>query len=466
MQVIFAGVDVPYWDEWDGELVAVYQPWFEGRMSVWHLALPHNEHLLFFHRLFCLITVAVHGSWSPKLLMLIQSGIAALTAGILTLQCRWTMPKWSATLILTINLVCFASPYLYVNTLTSFQSTFVMSNLWMLLAFSLASKESLSVWYDIGLVVICVCALLTFGVGLLVPAALAVYFAYQLVTDRRAADAVRVIVYLVMTLLAFKLLPRVPHHDAIKAQSMSDYLWALAKYLSFPSRPFVGVGLLCFWLPLLWALLTGEFFKREKRFFALISVWSLGLLLASSYTRGGGGAGPASRYRDLFLMSWPWSLVWLQSFIDQSQNQERARLQAFWRAAMFMSLALIVPMSLSAVPELRKIRVQRKAMRRQVKGLVRLMENRPELGLQALKQSIPGENLPYPRWQRMAEILSDPKQRAILPEAVQPEPGRQAQRLQFLLSKAFAILLCLLSVPAARCVWLFERRARSSPAEA
>src|SRR5690348_12953448 len=47
-----SGTSLPFWDQWNGQGISVFLPCLQHRLSFANLLAPHNEHRIFFTRLY------------------------------------------------------------------------------------------------------------------------------------------------------------------------------------------------------------------------------------------------------------------------------------------------------------------------------------------------------------------------------------------------------------------------------
>src|SRR5580704_8303524 len=60
---------LPYYDQWDGEAIDLYVPYYEHALSFMDLFKAHNEHRIFFTRVYDLILLLLNGQWDSQLQM-------------------------------------------------------------------------------------------------------------------------------------------------------------------------------------------------------------------------------------------------------------------------------------------------------------------------------------------------------------------------------------------------------------
>ena len=73
-------VKVPFWDQWDAEAGAVLIPFNECGLSWRAMFTPHNEHRVFFTRLYALDVVLANGQWDPRVQQVCNAAMHSFTA--------------------------------------------------------------------------------------------------------------------------------------------------------------------------------------------------------------------------------------------------------------------------------------------------------------------------------------------------------------------------------------------------
>ena len=125
------GTPLPFWDQWE-EARVVYLPFFGGKLALADLFSTHNEHRIFFTRIYGLALLLLNGQWDGQLQMVVNAIIHCTTlAGLGWLMSRWLERKYWILVWLPLVLV-LALPFGWENSLAGFQSQF-----YFLLVFSL-----------------------------------------------------------------------------------------------------------------------------------------------------------------------------------------------------------------------------------------------------------------------------------------------------------------------------------------
>src|SRR5271166_3272771 len=72
------GSPLPFWDEWEVARV-VYLPFFAGKLSLAALFSAHNEHRIFFTRVYSLVLLLLNGQWDSQVEMVGNAFIHCVT---------------------------------------------------------------------------------------------------------------------------------------------------------------------------------------------------------------------------------------------------------------------------------------------------------------------------------------------------------------------------------------------------
>jgi hypothetical protein len=164
------GTPLPFWDQWE-EARVVYLPYFEGKLSLADLFSAHNEHRIFFTRIYGLGLLLLNGQWDGQLQMVANAIIHCATlAGLGWLMFRWLKKRYWILVWLPLALV-LVLPFGWENSLAGFQSQFYflvgfsLLTLWLL---GLSAPRSPGWWCG---TVTAVMALFTVASGFLAAAA-------------------------------------------------------------------------------------------------------------------------------------------------------------------------------------------------------------------------------------------------------------------------------------------------------
>jgi hypothetical protein len=297
------GTPLPFWDQWSAEAVYLYLPYLKGQLTVADLFLSHNEHRIFFTRLYDLCLLMLNRQWDNQLQMVcnavIQSaGIAGFGWLMAHLMGKRIWPFIWLPLVLALAL-----PFAWENTLAGFQSQFYFLVILSLLAIwwlGLSPQLSVRWWLGVGTAI---ASVFTTGSGFLAAAAVLALTMLDILKQPRHWQR-RLPMLAVcggITVVGVLIKPDVPVHHVLQAHSVGEFLIALGNNLAWPwivVAPFAPCNL----FPLL--LLGWMYFKSSEtpipgeRMILGVGFWVVLQSMAAAYARGAGGNPPGWRYMD------------------------------------------------------------------------------------------------------------------------------------------------------------------------
>jgi hypothetical protein len=300
----YYGSDLPFWDQWDTEPQLLYIAYDQDKLLWSTLFSLHNEHRLFFSRLWALSLYVINEQWDAHW-QTVANAFLHTFFGLWLVWILWKLnDKKELWIMLGVCVLILAVPFSWENTLFAFQSSF-----YFLLGFSsmaillIPQNQPFSKAWMMG-IFFAVLSLFTMGSGFfaaVVSMALILIMAFR---QRRITwrDGISLI-FCMLILLAGMLLIQVPEgHAVLRPKTFLDFMTALGKDLSWPwiDVPFV--------FPILWSPFiilsyrigiakTGDM-PRYPFFIMGLGLWTLLQCVAVAYARGFEGSGPASRYMD------------------------------------------------------------------------------------------------------------------------------------------------------------------------
>jgi len=307
------GSDIPNWDQWDGEGLAVYLPFYQHQLRFVDLFTPHNEHRIFFTKITDLALLLINGQWDAQLECATNALLWGLLAVITYVGAKRLVIRALQPLLFLACAATFGLPVAWQNILGGFHSQqcfllgFSVAAIW----FSVLPKSGSAAWW-LG----CVLALLanfTMGSGLLAAAAIAGLGLVRFVGKRASWQATWPTLVMAASAIGVGILLRVPVPDNFKAQSLRDFTLTVCHCLQWPNRGFASPlpnenG---FWLaavvyaPFLilawrWCLAAGKT-NRGDDVLLCLGLWTVLQAAAVGYARGAGAPWPASRYLDTVM---------------------------------------------------------------------------------------------------------------------------------------------------------------------
>lgn len=300
--------DLPFWDQWDAEGDHLLKPLLEARLDLTTLFAPHNEHRIFWTRLMSLVAFELNGQRWGNLLAAYFSEIifAAVWTFVVALVVRSAVSTWMKLTFTLVVLSLAAMPFDWENIVVGFQSQF-----YFLLAFCVTGL-AVAAYRRVGSVTTIICAtiavasLFTMASGLLVAPAIAVVFltrAWQGEYSWRSISPTVAMLFIVM-LIGWKLVPDIPGHASLKANSLGDFLNASRQSLGWPANlGWLGVAVI--WLPAVLMILRRRDPRLRQpidRFMVGLTAFAAGQALAIALSRGHDMDGVASRYTSLLAL--------------------------------------------------------------------------------------------------------------------------------------------------------------------
>ena len=108
------GSDLPYWDQWDGEAANLYRPYLQGKLGVGQLFSAHNEHRIFFTRLFALGLLEINDrQWDARLETVANALLHASVALLLAALALQVLPAGRAAIFMGLTAIFFGTSVSY-----------------------------------------------------------------------------------------------------------------------------------------------------------------------------------------------------------------------------------------------------------------------------------------------------------------------------------------------------------------
>lgn len=424
------GSDVPEWDQWDAEGLAVLQPWKQGNLTLQDLVRPHNEHRILPTKLLGLGGVAANGQWDARLQCVINAGLHGLiAAGLLLAGMNLMRPRWYG-LWFALLAATFMLPLAWQNVLAGFHSQqyfllgFTLAALWLLPG---AQAWTGRWWMGFGATLM---ASLSMGSGFLVAAVIFALIALEVLQARSSWIRHWPTLAFCGVFVAVGWLTRVEvsYHAALKAQNATDLITSALRSLRWPSAGSYGWAAL-FWAP--WIFLVLRHLHRDPGFESsdarrLIGLggWVVLQIAAAAYARGAGGEEPASRYIDTLvvgLVSNGLILAWLLS------TEERSRR---WRPCLaIVAVAWIIAAGAGIH------RAARQSIVDDLEGWVAGYHHEGDLRVRAYlatndRSYLATGSIPYPGSDSLRERLDQKELRELLPASVRPSLETSPMQIQ------------------------------------
>ena len=408
----YFGSGVPFFDQWDAEAAFLYKPYLESTLSFFSLFASHNEHRIFFTRIYSLILFELNGGWDPLLQMVANAFLHCVAIVLLMKVMRPLLDQTCFFALAMFSALVFALPIGWENTLAGFQSQFYLLLITAFLSMIyLVNSRAFSRAWMIG-ILSGIASYFCMASGALTLAAALAVMAIQLLFGLRrgAREVVGAGLLLAICGLMVVNIHHVVDHDVLKAHSLREFLGSTLSIMAYPhSRPalaFVSN------LPVL--VFAGFVLARRPHLNSSnwsvigVAVWFGAQAIALSYGRGSGGE--LSRYLDLVVIGLPLNFFALLLWCDG-----RSPYRVIF---LFMWLVLVVPPLLTrimnqSVPEF----VARSGFSaQQIHNVNEFLKTYDPNALQGKERLA----IPYPSPERLAALLVDPTIRLALPEAIRP----------------------------------------------
>lgn len=413
----------PYWDLWDGLGLDVYIPWEEGRLKWAQMFAFHNEHRIFFSRLFALDALILNGQWDPRLGQVLDAGVHALTLVVIAAIFWVSGGRRHLPLLVLVCGLMGVPAFAWETTLAGLQSQFYffvlfsILALWLVPSYGPGTLPWLLGWMS------AMAALFTSAGGLLTTPAILVMVCSRYLAHSRERWRTALNLLVGAAVLATGWVTRSPslaRHEALKAQSAADFLGALTANLTWPwASPFLGSVM---WVPL--AFLLASAVRRRFRTTATerlvlgLSVWILLNAAAIAYGRGAGAPAPAGRYMDFLALGLVANAVAVMCLADRSTSYSGQRLAySFLGLWIVIAVAGIERLSSRTSTDLAQWRHRFAA---HTVHLRRFVAEGNRTVFTALR---PLEDLPFPAADFLISLLETPALRQILSPALR-EPLR------------------------------------------
>ena len=423
------GSDLPYWDQWDAEGDNLYRPYLEKQLAAAALFQPHNEHRIFFTRVFALgLFEANDRQWDARVQLVANAVLHAGIALLLLALALRVLPALPAGAFAGVAVLFFGMDVSWENTLSGLQATFYFLLLFSVLHLGgtlLARPRSLGWWLAplAGLA-----TLFSMGSGLLSALALLSVTGLRVVRDRKLTreDAFVLAANAAIATAGWLLKTDVPGHAMLKAPNFLVWLDAWTHQLAWPMTAtgtawYAPLGL----VPPL-ALLAAYVRRKIDGPLALTllgaSTWTLLQTMAIAYARGATEQGYSSRYTDTLALGVLLNLLSLAYLTTQARAPRRRRL----------GLALTTLFTLICLWGLRRESVS------SYDGILRHLPEVNAARIAAVRGYLfnrdpafftktPWNELPYPSVDRLAKLLDSSILRPLLPASVRPPVSLAAE---------------------------------------
>ncbi len=310
--------NVPFWDQWGAEGLRLYLPIQRGELPLSFLFHHHNEHRIFWTRIWALGQFLVNGQWDIRWQTLCNAIFHSAVGAVFCEAVLRHVRMRGEFLWILLFTVVFAGPYACVNLLFGFQSQFYFlqffgaAGLFLLFGAKPGSPSWIAGW-------LCLLGAFFSGAGgvLVIGVALVGWLVRVLFppAGRRLGLELAALAGLaILFATTYASVPHIPHHDALKAQSLGRLLESFLHLAAWPLHhdryDLVQAGFfgLVLWLPWIICMAAGMFSRRVRQewgsgywLLLVFGGWVLASALGTAYSRGALPLfGYSGRYADLF----------------------------------------------------------------------------------------------------------------------------------------------------------------------
>lgn len=413
------GSDLAYSDQWDSEGWNWLKPYQEGSVNWSVLFLPHNEHRIVFVRLLSLALFALNnGQWDNFVSATFDVLLVATmcTLALRALIAHLGHEKWVLSLFL---LMACCLPCGFENLLSGFQVQIYLLLAFTVLGVWLAASRAPDIRTTLGVGTLAALTLFTMASGLFTAVAIGTALALRLWTTRSPWRGYVPLFALLLAALigGYLLLVRVPNHQALHAQDVTDWLHALRLAGSWP-LPSSWIAFAIVWLPF---AVGSVALVRQRQIDApgtaaiALGVWTALQISSVAYGRARDLVEVHSRYTDMLaltiLVNAFFCMRLMQHRFARTRPNTSLALAGLWLALLVGAYAAQGAAGFVAMQQFGLSRqVQNDGVRRYVQG-----------GYASVIDTAMPWNLPYPDKQRLKMMLSDKTIRDILPASARPQ---------------------------------------------
>lgn len=430
-------VETPFYDQWDGEILALYKPALDDALTWQMLLAPHNEHQILVTRLFNLALFTLNESQFDNTVAAFGNAVVyAFALAMLALPILKQLEGAALLLGALLFAVVGVLPYGWENMVSGFQNGFYFLNGISIAAIALLALHKPTTGNFFSAIALCFLSMMTLGSGvLLVPvAALVIALRWRAAETTGRQTLVAGAVIAATAVIGIATLRSVLGHRPLQTQSFGDFIDALTTVAAWP-LPAGTPGFLLVWWPS--ALMLTRLWKQRDNvdqtgarfdvFLLGVAAWVLVQAAAIAYSRGHGLIYTPSRYYDLLVLG-PICNIMLAVRLIGTVHSTAVRTVTTYVTTLVGSalLATLWVYSIDGIAQFR-LRCAQQAQQRET-----LRQFLAGAGTAAFEGKSPAQTS-YPSAARLASILNDPTVRALLPVSIRStpaQPGRLTRAIQ------------------------------------
>jgi hypothetical protein len=410
------GSDVPFMDEWDAVGKVLIIPRALGQLGAGNFLAAQNEHRIVLTRLISYALAVSNGQWDPLLEMTVNAAIhAGLCAALLVFARRLSGGALYAGVVLVITSL-FVLTFDWENTLQGLQSQFYLLECGALAVFLLCLRAApLTPRWWLGWLA-AAASLGTMASGFMAAATVLVMMALGAAMDRRLSARSAAAAALLAALCVAGILTarHVPSHEVYRAGSAGTWLAGAARALSWPLMGWPA-AFLVLQLPVALLIVTRLRARRvagDEAVVVALGVWTWMNIAALAYGRANMGMLASSRYSDLYAVGSVAGVLALAILLGRPLPA---------RAWIPLAVAWIALLSLGLRHLGHRAHAEFLEDLPRVKAKERFyVRSFLATGNPRVLSGAPRNELPFPRPEALARLLSDPSVRAMLPLGIRP----------------------------------------------
>lgn len=441
VQVLLWSEPVPYWDQWDAEILLLLRPWVDGELALADMWAQHAEHRILLARVLMLALFELNGGQVDNV---VEAAANTLLYGALhaclyfRISAALGRVARSALASASIALACL--PFNWENTLVGFQGVFYLMLLATIVGICIAADHPAGWRLHAKVLFAAFCGIFSLASGVLMLPVIGAILALRVWRrDLPAIPTLALVFLLAGIFLAAIATTEIPEaHRILRAPSAADWAAALLTTLSWPFPEPTIVGTAVLWMPtaMLAAVATGKR-RIQGPELAILGVAGVVLLqcAAIAYSRGHPGFSAASRYTDMQVIGLlaNFAAALRLASVVAPRGTSALRHAARIAPAAIMGACATLAMFLRFPIDLQDLHTRHELALRQMDNVAAFLASGDVSALDR-----PFLHIPYHDGSVLGRILRNPAIRSMMPSALtagtagheSPRLGRSLRRVQ------------------------------------
>lgn len=396
------GVELPFWDQWDGEVLRLYYTFLDGNLGIKDFFLPANEHRIFYTRVLNLLVFIYNDNTLSCLdVMYVQNWVMCFSISILIFLINLDKFRWLPSMFL---FVVYSLPMCWENQFWGNQSQFYFLILFLILGLWYAASEEVSVLL---VSLFSVLAVASMGTAFLIPVIASFHcFIRWALNIKNKIWMYKGIWFLLLGGILTQVIWHNPAHKELRANSFNQFFEGLKEYLCWPGMPFPFIGFisLCLFILLLGIkLFRNENWTKLEVFSCMFIFFVYAIGVMGSFARVGG---IAIRYHDYLLLG----LFGMVLFATcQFERKNKHYFEKIIRLSSF-GIVIIVMTSVMSLAHITGIQAwQRNQAFKHARGIILTALSIKSQGAEVVKDYLLKQPvIVFPDHILLAEIISNP----------------------------------------------------------